>query len=808
MAVDPEYGTASEPITIDAPSPVKQEPSSSVQHTVVDDRSGPSSSATLAMDLEPPPRSRGGAALPAPPVVVSLPDDPEDVDELAQAQASLKKAVARQLLVWSFNPAFAAKHEDGKGILLRYVRRRISQRPEQARLERLVVHTKFLALVYTELQVDVLQPLAVRPSDEVGCASVIQMMFSELNGVSDVDEIDVAEEALDHLTNAIVALSEDVIARPPVWFVREEERLGGHGAKDGRSFLSAFSPPEVQLLQRIRDYQCSRDDKEWTHSSLMGGRDWFTSTGKLKVPDNAFNTMAEAVAISYRAGRPMVFVERQSPHYPYTEDVDILAPACDAPPDDLLHPERKGQWFWRRRAEILKEMYPQINPLTLVLFTASGWTREKNCPKSSFHCVWPDLIVDMERAHVIRLKTLDRMAQDTKIPNGRVERLHQQLAGLMHDPTGRLPDVPDVWDTVFDITAVRCGSLRLPFNDKWHHPSESLERRAMLPIGMYEFWFDGSQPPYCDEMRLVAGPQKYSIEKWVWLGSIRRSEDTPLTVWKTPIPDSSWKDRRKPSARSSVNPRRPPGYRGPPAPSYEDEQRRIRRRFIGTPLEMKANLDVRLGDEEGLLSTLQELPGARPMWVWKRKGLKGAVHFRPSDGELLCSGNAEQQTFLVDLCKDWTQGWEGSIPKPAKGSKGSKGKSDSGKGKGGKGKQGKRAYGRLGELFISRQKGDSSRGSSWQEPSPQRSWHGSASSDTYPTSSSRSGSHQPAPTRGGGRQHPAAAGYQRGSPRHHPGHDEGWEDDSTVLSVDSGSRWSSSDSSRPSKRGRTSGQST
>lgn len=47
----------------------------------------------------------------------------------------------------------------------------------------------------------------------------------------------------------------------------------------------------------------------------------------------------------------------------------------------------------------------------------------------------------------------------------------------------------------------------------------SLERRAMLPIGMYEFWFDGSQPPYCDEMRLVAGPQKYSIEKWVWLGS-------------------------------------------------------------------------------------------------------------------------------------------------------------------------------------------------------------------------------------------------------------------------------------------------
>lgn len=65
------------------------------------------------------------------------------------------------------------------------------------------------------------------------------------------------------------------------------------------------------------------------------------------------------------------------------------------------------------------------------------------------------------------------MAQDTKIPNGRVERLHQQLAGLMHDPTGRLPDVPDVWDTVFDITAVRCGSLRLPFNDKWHHPSEA-----------------------------------------------------------------------------------------------------------------------------------------------------------------------------------------------------------------------------------------------------------------------------------------------------------------------------------------------
>lgn len=39
-------------------------------HVAPHRRSGPSSSATLAMDLEPPPRSRGGAALPAPPVVV------------------------------------------------------------------------------------------------------------------------------------------------------------------------------------------------------------------------------------------------------------------------------------------------------------------------------------------------------------------------------------------------------------------------------------------------------------------------------------------------------------------------------------------------------------------------------------------------------------------------------------------------------------------------------------------------------------------------------------------------------------------
>ena len=43
-------------------------------------------------------------------------------------------------------------------------------------------------------------------------------------------------------------------------------------------------PAEVQTaINKLKRYKAEKDEQEWTHSSLAGGRDPITSTGKMKV---------------------------------------------------------------------------------------------------------------------------------------------------------------------------------------------------------------------------------------------------------------------------------------------------------------------------------------------------------------------------------------------------------------------------------------------------------------------------------------------------------------------------------------------
>ena len=52
-----------------------------------------------------------------------------------------------------------------------------------------------------------------------------------------------------------------------------------------------------------------------------------------------------------------------------------------------------------------------------------------------------------------------------------------------------------MWDTTFDITGVRAGSLRMPYNDKVHKAPGRMvpEGRPLLPVGLYRFTFaDGA----------------------------------------------------------------------------------------------------------------------------------------------------------------------------------------------------------------------------------------------------------------------------------------------------------------------------
>ena len=69
-------------------------------------------------------------------------------------------------------------------------------------------------------------------------------------------------------------------------------------------------------------------------------------------------------------------------HYPLYEDINVMAGNCDAPPDYII---ANSDFFWKLRARILHERFPSDELLQLVLFSASGYSYQKQCFKASWH---------------------------------------------------------------------------------------------------------------------------------------------------------------------------------------------------------------------------------------------------------------------------------------------------------------------------------------------------------------------------------------------------------------------------------------
>ena len=161
-----------------------------------------------------------------------------------------------------------------------------------------------------------------------------------------------------------------------------------------------------------------------THCSLMGSSDLFTNTGKWHFPDtpDVQSQLFENVAWLFDREIYHYISERQTPHFPFIEDFDIQAPVDWAtappgrerpdPPDDLIifkpkRDEKTGRVHGHpghmmcRRAEAIHMIYPNLDYLEVHVYSASGYNKRKEMLKSSFHLVWPQLIVNADRAPVM-----------------------------------------------------------------------------------------------------------------------------------------------------------------------------------------------------------------------------------------------------------------------------------------------------------------------------------------------------------------------------------------------------------------------
>lgn len=399
-------------------------------------------------------------------------------------------------------------------------------------------------------------------------------------------------------------------------------------------------------------------EQPYTHSSLRGGRDDYTRTGRLCIPDlpEVKQRLHRIIAKKFTEMRPLCWVEMHTPYYPFYEDIDIIGTNRreDDPPENLLMNSKE---FWNLRAEILHQLFPEVRCLELTLYKASGWNVQKGINKASFHTVWSQLIVDKERAEAVRKATVSEF-----------ERL--SVNGPLADLAKRLKRVNECnsWNAIFDVTSVNGGSCRMPFHDKIANGEP--EGRPILPVGVWTFTFgDRYDEPWFQQVH-ASGDLR--AEEWLERGTVRVPPDRALTSfrplksgWKTAPPADMW----KPSPYTSHRTRQNKGAKKmkSQADKWEAQQRRRRRYFKGTPERFKWWIDWLLGDEHGLESTL--LPKAHQRtgkkWCWSSKRLKGAVEIS-EEGEVFIQGNEAQQNELLQLVRQFTEEWTGPTPKATK----------------------------------------------------------------------------------------------------------------------------------------------
>jgi len=378
-----------------------------------------------------------------------------------------------------------------------------------------------------------------------------------------------------------------------------------------------------------------------THCSLMGSQDLFTTTGKWYFPDaeDVQQQLFENIGWLWDRNIYHYISERQTAFFPFIEDFDIQANVDwkeplpgqirPDPPDELIMTkplmDADGKVFgdpgtmMKYRAQAIHMIYPHIEDLYCLVYSASGYNKGKELLKSSFHLVWPQLVVDPDRAPVIRYVTLGIFKNETNKEGSELNQLQKRLMEL-HDG--------NEWELVFDSTTINArNGLRLPYSDKASmvvkdpEDREKIKRgelsknsalkvrvteeRPSRPVGRIEFKFEknADDVDVLVDAKWVANEKSYEKCEWIKMGSCRRDQSsaqaTEVTPWQLG-PDVMSMLPKRPGERY---------YR-----EYEDDQGTFTThvpysnivKCTLTPAEFARNWDDKLSEELEALAQEQE----------------------------------------------------------------------------------------------------------------------------------------------------------------------------------------------------------
>lgn len=343
-----------------------------------------------------------------------------------------------------------------------------------------------------------------------------------------------------------------------------EKTVAGFSPQDRRKFHEEIRP-FFEHYKSVSDH---------THTTFYGWKDYFASgTGKWCFPDTpeVQDKLFSYMDWLFKRNIRHFMSERPTVHFPFIEDLDVdvradymnLPPGQHrAPPPDHLVMEKPtivdraasgdpGP-FMAKRAEIIHALYPHLEHLEVLVYSASGWNVGKERPKASFHLVWPQIIVDTVRAQVIRKQTLAAAIEEARKPGSHFQKLAEDLIRVHPSPIG--PE--EIWEKVFDQTTSVGSGLRLPYNDKATKVArdEDLKRiedgeisknqaakrgyhrlqyRPAKAVGVIRFDFTTSEQGYEEvSAKWIKHERDHSIKEWIQMGSCRRCDPS---VQLTPI---------------------------------------------------------------------------------------------------------------------------------------------------------------------------------------------------------------------------------------------------------------------------------
>jgi hypothetical protein len=273
-----------------------------------------------------------------------------------------------------------------------------------------------------------------------------------------------------------------------------------HGRKC-RHQMDLMKKASEQEQAELRDIiqwwnQWSTSGKYLTHSSLMGNQDIFTDTGKWVIPDDeeTQTQLFKHMAWIYRHGYDTFISEIQTPLFPLIEDLDMestLAMDSTAEIDRIFIDEALS--FVKERTRALHILFPTREEFTVYIYSSSGFNRSKGRWKSSFHLVWPDVIVNGELAPIIRQTTVEYFLYKSAASR----YFSEMQKRLMNNYAA------NIWENVFDQTTSNANNgLRMPFCNKttWIKNEfgvrvPSVENRRCYPKGAVSLKFSKKNFP-------------------------------------------------------------------------------------------------------------------------------------------------------------------------------------------------------------------------------------------------------------------------------------------------------------------------